>query len=375
MKLIYILLLSSLVIIYSGCKERTETRKDLISIDMNQYEKVDFNSMIKSVSSIKLKHDSIPTFEYCHKIIQNNNYYYLLVHNRTGYEVLIFDDSGELVNQIAFKDLHYFINTMFIHSKENQLWIICEQNSLYKYKLDGTFLEKTSLPISCVEIAELNDQNFLVYDGGFNMDWEHNIALTNMKNVEKFFLRKNKNMPKSFLQNIFTSGTGNNDIYVFPKMVDTIYHYNTKEKMMEPFCHLNFHGDFLTEKMIPKDRYFSDKEMSDIITEKKYIYAHGNFKKASNKLFFSVSGKRNNYYIINLTDNSLKYFDTLFDGYISRDSFLGSNGEDLLMVTKEGLLASYYRNKESSYPSFQEEMSKMSEEGNSWVLLNIKIKE
>ncbi len=375
MKLIYILLLSTLVIIYSGCKEQTETRKDLISIDMNQYEKVDFNSLMKSVSSIRLELDSIPTFELCHKIIQNNNHYYLLVQNRTGYEVLIFDDSGKLVNQIAFKGLHNFINTMFIHSKENELWIICDQNSLYKYKLDGAFLEKTSLPISCVDIAELNDQNFLVYDGGFNKDWEHNIALTNMENVEKFFLIKNKNMLNSFLKNIFTSDTTNEDIYAFPKMIDTIYHYNSTEKTMKPFYHLNFHGDFLTEKMIPKDRYFSDKEMSDIITEKKYIYTHGNFKNASNKLFFSVSGKRDNYYMIDLADNSLKQFDTLFDGYISRGSFSGSNGEDLLMVTKEGSLASHYRNKKLSYPSFQEEMSEMLEESNLWVLLNIKIKE
>lgn len=227
MKSIYILFLSSLVIIYLGCKGPTETKKDLISIEMNQYEKVDFNSLIKSVSSIELKHEGIPVFEHCHKIIQNNSYNYLLVRNRTGYEVLIFDDAGGLVNQIAFKGLHYFINTMFIHSKENQLWVICEQNSLYKYKLDGTFLEKTSLPIFCVDIAELNDQNFLVYDGGFNKDWEHNIALTNLEFVEKFFLRKNKNMLNSFLRSVFTSGIGNDDVYAFPKMIDTIYNYNT----------------------------------------------------------------------------------------------------------------------------------------------------
>lgn len=341
---------------------------------MNQYEKVVFDSLVESVSFIKLEQDNVPIFDFCHKIIESNNYYYLLVQNRTGYKVLIFDNQGAFVKQIVFGEQHYFINTMFIHSAKKQLWVVSEQNSLYKYKSDGTFIEKISLPISCVDVAELDDQNFLVFDGGFNMDWQHKIALTDMVNVEKFFLKRNQNMLKSFMQNVFAYNSESDDIYVFPRMTDTIYHYNAKKKMVEPFYYLDFHGDFLTEDMIPEDRFFTDREMSDIITEKKYIYTHRSFEKASNKLFFLVLGMRNNYYMIDLADNSISCFDVLFDGYVSRESFMGASGRDLLMVIKSGILASHYKKQESSHLSLREGIAEILDD-NLWILLNIKIKE
>lgn len=379
MKLIYKLGLCLLIITSLGCNKRsesdTESKKDLISINMNQCEKVSFDSLVESVSFIKLEKDNVPIFDFCHKIIQSNNNYYLLVQNRTGYEVLIFDNQGAFVKQIAFGGQHYFINTMFVHYAKKQLWVVCEQNTLYKYKLDGTFIEKASLPMSWIDVAELGDGNFLVFDGGFNIDWQHKIALADMGNVEKFFLKRNQNMLKSFLQNVFAHDSDNENIYVFPKMTDTIYHYSAKEKMVEPFYHLNFHGDFITEDMIPEDRYFTDQEMSDIITEKKYIYTHRSFEKASNKLFFLVLGKRNSYYMIDLADNSISCFDALFDGYVSRESFMGASDNNLLMVTKGGVLASHYAQRESSYPSIKEGVGKLLDEDNSWVLLNIKIKE
>ena len=61
-------------------------------------------------------------------------------------------------------------------------------------------------------------------------------------------------------------------------MKDTIYMYDSK-KDDGTYFHLDFHGDYLTEEMLPRDRYFSDKEMHDIITEKKYIYSKNNFIK------------------------------------------------------------------------------------------------
>ena len=59
-----------------------ESEKNLISIDMNKYEKVVFDSLVESVSFIKLKQDNIPIFDFCHKIIQSNNHYYLLVQSK-----------------------------------------------------------------------------------------------------------------------------------------------------------------------------------------------------------------------------------------------------------------------------------------------------
>jgi hypothetical protein len=224
-------------------------------------------------------------------------------------------------------------------------------------------------------MISLDKQEFLIYDGRFNKDWEHEFALTNLIEVEKFFLRKNRKLLQSFDDNVFAANLDDgNEIFIFPNMKDTIYMYDSKEKMMEPYFHLDFHGDYLTEEMLPRDRYFSDKEMHDIITEKKYIYSKNNFYQATDKLFFKLLGKRNNSHFIDLQDNSLKSYDSLFDDYSTSNSFLGTNGNNLFMLVKEKSLAEHYKNKFSSYPSIQNEISTKTDKDDSWILLNIKLK-
>lgn len=357
------------LIMVSSCQ--SDKKEDIITIDMNQYETVDFNSLVESISSVKLQQEGSLSFDFSSKIIQNKNQYFLF----TGNEVFIYEDSGKFINRITFGGKYMFISTIHISPDGEQLWVICSHNVMCKYELDGTFIEEVLLPFSCVDLIEVNKQDFLIYDGGFNKDWEHNFALTNMIEVEKFFLIKNKNMLLNSSQGLFAANVNGEEIFILPKMKDTIYFYKSKEKKIEPYYHLDFHGDYLTEKMIPKDGYFSDKEMSDIITQKTYIYSTKSFYQASDKLFFRLLGKRNNSHIINLKDNSLKSYDSLFDGYSTSSSFLGTNGEDLFMVVKEKSLAEHYKNRQSSYPSFQNDISTMSDKEDGWILLSIKIKD
>lgn len=373
-------LIKILIILYAtfslGCNNNTLLEENILTIDMDQYETVDFDSLVESVIPIKLQKESSVLLFNCKKIIQNKNYYYLLVNNRTGYEVQIYDSSGKFIKQITSEEEGFpIISTIHISPNKKELWVLFLHNTLYKYTLDGTFIEKKTLPFSCVGMINLDKQEFLIYDGRFNKDWEHEFALTNLIEVEKFFLRKNRKLLQSFDDNVFAANLDDeNEIFIFPNMKDTIYMYDSKEKMMEPYFHLDFHGDYLTEKMLPKDRYFSDKEMAEIITKKKFIYSIKSFYQTADKLFFKLQGKRNNSHFINMKNNSLKTYGSLFDGYSTSNSFLGTNGNDLFMLVKEKSLAEHYKNRQSSYPSFQKEISTISDKEDRWVLLNIKLK-
>ena len=373
-------LIKILIILYTtlslGCNNNTLLKEDITTIDMDQYETVDFDSLVESVLPIKLQKESSVLLVNCKKIIQNKNYYYLLVNNRTGYEVQIYDNSGKFIKQITSEEEEFpIISTIHISPNKKELWVLFLHNTLCKYTLDGSFIEKITLPFSCVGMISLDKQEFLIYDGRFNKDWEHEFALTNLIEVEKFFLRKNRKLLQSFDDNVFAANLDDgNEIFIFPNMKDTIYMYDSKEKMMEPYFHLDFHGDYLTEEMLPRDRYFSDKEMHDIITEKKYIYSKNNFYQATDKLFFKLLGKRNNSHFIDLQDNSLKSYDSLFDDYSTSNSFLGTNGNNLFMLVKKKSLAEHYKNKFSSYPSIQNEISTKTDKDDSWILLNIKLK-
>ena len=364
-----------LLLLSSSCQ--SDKKENIITIDMNQYETVDFDSLVESVLPIKLQKESSVLLYNCKKIVQNKNYYYLSVNNPTGYEVQIYDSSGKFINQITSEEEGFpIISTIHISPNKKELWVLWLHNTLCKYTLDGTFIEKITLPFSCVGIVNLDKQEFLIYDGRFNKEWEHEFALTNLIEVDKFYLRKNKKLLQSFDDNVFaTNLNGDGEIFIFPDMKDTIYMYDSNEKIIEPYIHLDFHGEYLTEKMLPKDRYFSDKEMHDIIREKKYIYSKKSFHKTTDKLFFKLLGKRNNSHFINLKDNSLKSYEGLFDDYSTSNSFLGANGNDLFMLVKEKSLREYYKKGDSSYPSMRKEISTISDNDDGWVLLNIKLKD
>lgn len=375
-------LIKILIILYAtfslGCNNNnTLLEENILTIDMDQYETVDFDSLVESVIPIKLQKESSVLLFNCKKIIQNKNYYYLLVNNRTGYEVQIYDSSGKFIKQITSVEEGFpIISTIHISPNKKELWVLWWHNILSKYTLDGTFIEKKTLPFSCVGMISLNKHEFLIYDGRFNKGWEHEFALTNLIEVDKFFLRKNKKLLQSFDDNVFaTNLNGGEEIFIFPDKKDTIYMYDSNEKMMKPHFHLDFHGDYLTEKMLPKDRYFSDKEMAEIITKKKFIYSIKSFYQTADKLFFKLQGKRNNSHFINMKNNSLKTYGGLFDGYSTSNSFLGANGNDLFMLVKEKSLREHYKMGDSSYPSMQKEISTISDNDDGWVLLNIKLKD
>jgi hypothetical protein len=336
---------------------------------MKQYETIDFNNVVKDISCVKLESENVPVFDLCRRMILYGNYFYIMTVRN---EVFIYDKSGKFINQITFGRDVLFLTTLII--KNDRLWVFSNFNILNKYKTDGTFISKETLPFSCTDIIETNDRDFLVYDGHIG-SWDHAIALTDMSSIHKFFLHKaRRDKSGNTPQSMYAPDTNTGDIYILCSRNDTVYQYNPNKEELKPYYHLNFKGDFLTENMYPKGG-FSDKEMSEIIERHKYIHAIYSFHWVSDKLFFKLTNKREDFCVINMKDNSLQSFNLLFDGYApaAYNPFAGSDGRTLYCLVREDSLVKHYQQNECTYSAIRQLLPSLRENGMGWILLAIEI--
>lgn len=351
-------------------------QKNIIEIDMRQYETINFNNLVNDLSCIKLESENVPSFDSCTKMILYNDNLYLLVRTIAGSKVVIYKKSGEFVKEITFSDA-LLISSLIIVPEQKQLWVVSRFKVLNKFKLDGTLIKREALPFPCVDLIPVDKENFLIYDGGGSKNIQnHFMALTNFKVIHKLFLdSKNKKKRPFFVQNMYAPDSNLGDIFIFPDCTDTIYYYNLNKKEIKAYYHLDFHGDFLTRELYPVGG-FSDKEMSDIITKRKYIYSQYSFYQANGRLFFKLAGKRNEFCTINLKNNSLCIFYYLFDNYqpTTYNPFIGSDGRNLYCIIKEKEIVEHYKKTNCTYPAIKKLLPSLSIDGNSWIILSVKIK-
>ena len=101
---------------------------------------------------------------------------------------------------------------------------------------------------------------------------------------------------------------------------------------------------------------WTDEEMDEIITQRKYIIGTSSFYLANEKLFFKLSGKREDFCMIDLKTDSLYAFDRLFDSFYSRrvNPFVGSDGTNLYLLVREKDLLEHYMNVKCTYPAIRD---------------------
>jgi len=368
-KIFFIFSLLSLFIIGNGVPTKINNR--VARIDMNNYQRISFDSLVDNISCIKLEK---PVFEYCINMISYKNYIYIMGSTIAGRSVAIYDKSGCFVKEITFPDA-ILVNSMCIVPNLEELWVVSRFKVINKFKLDGTPIRKVSLPFSCSAIIPMDKQDFLMYSGGANSDrgsiQGHFMALTDFKSIHKLFLPKcgKKELP-SASYNLCT--TDIDRCYIFPENIDTIYSCSFLKKEVKPLYWLNFHGDFLT-----KDRYpGGDHEMGEIIEKRMYIYAHYSFYQASGKLFFKLAGKREDFCMIRIKNNALYSFDRLFDNFKPNyiNPFVGNDNNNLYLLTRKKELIEHYQNIKCTYPAIRKFLSSPSVYEDAWILVKIKIK-
>lgn len=350
----------------------TSSEKSIIHIDMNKYQTIRFDTLVTDISCTRLEKNM---FNECINMMQYKDYLYLMGYTMAGKNLVIYNMTGKFIKEITFSDA-LMVNSMCIIPELAELWVVSRFKIINKFKLDGTPITRVSLPFPCANIIPTNGNDFLVYSGGACHERGsiegHFMALTDFKTIHKLFMPMwgEKKWPFASY-NLYTTDT-NKNIFIFPAQIDTIYSYNFPQKELHPLYSLNFHGDFLTLDKYSED----DREMHKIITQRKYIYNHYSFYEASDKLFFKLKGKRENFCMIDRKSNSLYTFDRLFDnfqsGYIN--PFVGSGDRQLYLLTRGNELRDHYLNSKCSYPAIKKIISSLSSDNNDWILLTINIK-
>ena len=350
----------------------TLSERDMICIDMDKYQTINFDSLVSDISCVGLGRNM---FDGCIDMIRYGDYLYFMGYTIAGRTIVIYNTAGEFVEEITFSDA-LMVNSMCIVPELAELWVVSQFKIVNKFKLDGNPVSKASLPFPCANIIPVGEDDFLVYSGGAchergSIDG-HFMALTDFKSIQKLFVPMWGKRKWSFAPyNLYTVDK-NKNIYIFPAQIDTIYSYDSQEKEIYPLYSLDFHGDFLTLDKYTED----DGEMHKIITQRKYIYSHYSFCEVSDKLFFKLEGKRKNFCMINLNSHTLYQFDRLFDNFQSChiNPFVGSDANNLYLLARKKELKNHYLNIKCSYPAIKKVLSSSSLDNNDWILLTINIK-
>ena len=349
-------------------------QNDIIKMDMKKYEIISFDDLVEDISCTKL--DKTLFFD-CYNMIPYKGHLYFLGSTIAGKGIYIYDNFGKFVNEITFSDA-LLVNSVSIVPHLEELWVVSRFKIINKFKLDGTLVNRMSLPFTCAYTMPVDKENYLVYSGGGCEEQRciegHFMALTDFKSIKNLFIPKwGKKRTPSAAYNLYASDKNFDNIFIFPSLFDTIYTYDPTHKEIKPYYALDFHGDFLTKENYTED---NDRELSEIITKRKYIYSHNSFYQASNKLFFKLKGKREDLCVIDLKSNSLYSCDRLFDNFRSRflNPIIGSNGENIYLLVWEKDLFEHYQNIKCSYPSIKKILPSLSADSRDWVLVTIKIK-
>ena len=174
---------------------------------------------------------------------------------------------------------------------------------------------------------------------------------------------------------LFAPDSKQENLFILPHEVDTIYAYSRAGQTLEPHYRLDFHGGFLTADKHPSGPR-EDAEMSDIIRNRKYVYSIYSFCQASGRLFFKLAGKQDDCCMIDLQTDALYAFDRLFDGFRPKafNPFIGSDGRCLYLIVREKDLGEHYRGRTSAYPAIRQLLPTLDVRRNGWILLAVQIK-
>ena len=347
-----------------------QNNRNCTTIDMNTSKTIDFDNWVGNITCTQLEN---VTFYNCRNMIRYKNHFYFMGYTMTGSNLVIYDKEGRFIKEINLSDA-LSVNSICMIPELDELWVTSQFKVISRYKTDGSLIKRFSLPFNCANLYPVDKQNFLVYSGGGpNQIENHYFALTDFQAIHNLFMPMRN--PSKYAYNhwsLFAPTAGNKQLFLFLHGVDTIFSYDIQKQALKPYYKLDFHGDFLLEIQRPTD----DREMAEIIEQHKYIYGHYSFYQASDKLFFKLVGKREDFCMIDLKTDSLYAFDRLFDSFQSRyvNPFVSSDGTNLYLLVREKDLLEHYMNVKCTYPAIRDLLPTLNRERNGWILVTIQIK-
>lgn len=333
--------------------EAASGKKDVVTINMQNPEWIDFKNYITDIRCFSFeKHEGVYPRS-VRKVIYYRQHFYILSYE--GFSVYIYNEKGEFVNiikpRLSGKNSFYPHN-IFIDEVNDKLYVpSMVGDKINAYDLGGHWVGQFSFGMKIVNMCRYEGSRFFVFNGGYNQNLSYSLFLKDMAKplFQKELLLKTKKQRRegSNPWTVFSTERKSGVAYsLFPNN-DTIYISNQRENVLfSPYYYLDFAGEFFNDKVYP-DKGLSMKEEAELIKSKKYVLSIQNFFAVSGKLFFSLSGKMNDYYMLDIKKNKLLAFKNYFPG---NPMFLVGNTSDQLIVssTPDDIRQYYLRSKSMS---------------------------
>lgn len=358
------------------CKHCTE-QSNLAVISVQDAELCEFTDYIVDVSGISLESYAGYYPVSIKKITFYKDRFYIL--SNEEFSIYIYNKDGKYVNLIKVSRTvngAFYPHNFFIDEKEDKLYVFSMiGNQIHVYDLSGRLLDHFSFGMKVVNLCRYDDSRFLVFEDGHNHDLPYSLYIADIvdSTYRKGLLLKTKKQKREGANpsNVFAKDQETEFIYsLFPNN-DTIYLSNAQKKQVfKPYYWIDFGGEFFDDQKYP-EKGLSMKEEAELIKSNRYVLGIQNFFIVSKKLFFSLSGRLHDYYMIDLKNNELYTFKNLFP----RNTMVmaGSTSDQLILAMTPDDLKRYYKLKKSE-PSFSGVQKFLNQKGDSWIILLLKIK-
>lgn len=365
------------IVLFCCCQSENNTQ----TVDIKNAELVNIESLVSDISCIPLEEGKQSFFRACRKIIAYKSYLYL--YSMSDFAVYIFSSDGHFVGKIdaTGKKGVTFPTSIFVDETKGELWVPEDRHLINKYTLEGILIEQIKLSYPIVDLADVGDGYYLFYNGRFDKNATGYIRLSRLDDLNNFVfyidVMKGKKLNAHIPMSLFAQDVANDKTYMLLPMQNTLFMFDNATKTLIPFLSLDFGSEFMSEENYPVEGY-TDKEMAEIILQRKYTYNVHSFHWVAGKFFLGSLGFLQAYYIVSPLTGKVCRFETLFDG-IPLDYFTssiqGSTTDELLLVVDSSKLRQCYQSRqiESSYPAINAFLADMNSHSG-YIVLKIKLK-
>ncbi len=372
------------LLLINSCSNEKIAKNSLIpKVDMLNPQWINFSDLVEDVHCIPLESSGDAFLRSSWNILKYKEFIY--VRSLDDFSVFIFNTDGKFIKKSRRTGKGKIITPcdVFIDELKDQLCIIDETHFLKYYTLSGDFLFEEKLPFPIVKMIRYKDSTFIGYDGRFNKKSVNTVFYwnkANLKNHKEFLpMTHNKRIHNNRIPGtVFAKDAQSGLIFSCFDLNDTIYCSNPrKNKPFEAYLHMDFNDQFFTESKYP-EKGFTDKEGSEFLRQKKYVQDITSFHCASGKLYFRLSGKLGYYCALDIKNNTLMSFNSLFDNlnpYNTVFAIQGNTENSLFFMFKRSELIDHYKKikMKPSYPDIKKLISS-TEKKNDWVVVIVDLK-
>ncbi|WP_417013395.1 6-bladed beta-propeller [Alistipes sp.] len=329
MKLIFFLI--NIIILFQSC---SQNRKSAISNLVENERKLNiYDAIVEPEKPALAISDVVKLESPCNKALINK--IFKIVHHKDQLyiltqipqnSVLIFSDKGNFKCKIhqgrAKNELTYPMD-ITVDENTGDLYVLDLYRTVKIFSANGNFKRSIDLNIPLTYIEHLKGDDLVFYSSNIAKNTHNFYGLSQSgKIIGKY---RNLYKGKPYLFHNVLSKLNSDSLLVESVFSDTIYLYQTKNKLLQPFFVLDYKGAGVNKKI---------NEFADVESHMKYARNNNCFLGPEDayfhhkKLFFFYSRGESKYWcIFNAVDNSLISYQKLFEELPNYYGRAGQSGE------------------------------------------------